>query len=47
MYRPLHAAVAGLLLWALQARDIVIIPHGAQQHGIQQQMRAVSRCQLM
>jgi len=21
--------------------------HGAQQHGVQQQMRAVSRCQLM
>ena len=46
--RRTHAAAAGLLLWARRSGDIdrAPIPGTAQQHGVQQQMRAVSRCQL-
>ena len=41
----------GLLLWVRRAGDVerqrrVLMQHGAQQHGGQQQLRAVSRCQL-
>jgi len=51
--RPSHTAAAGLLLRARQ-HEIPIDSGGrrapqqydAQQHGVQQQMRAVSRCQL-
>ena len=49
-----HVAAAGLLLWARRAGDVdrqrrppgAQQQHGAQLHGAQQQMRAVSRCQL-
>jgi len=40
VYRPLQAAAAGLLLWARRAGDI------DRSRRLQQQMRAVSRCQL-
>ena len=40
--RSLHAAAAGLLLWALRPGDIDLLLHGGQQ-----QMRAVPRCRLM
>ena len=41
----------GLLLWVRRAGDVerqrrMPMQHGAQQHGGQQQLRAVSRCQL-
>jgi len=56
--RPLQQRAAGLLLWAPRAGDIDRLLLGAsaagaapfdpnsQHHGGQQQMRAVSRCQL-
>jgi len=49
----LHSAAAGLLLCARWAGDIDRLLHArrsaavAPQHGAQQQMRAVSRLQLM
>ena len=49
---PPHAAAAGLLLWARLPGGIDRLLHGrrsaaaAPQHGAQQQMRAVPRCQL-
>jgi len=49
----LHGAVAVLLLWTQQAEDTDQLLHSrrsavaAAQHGLQQQMRAVPRCQLM
>jgi len=49
--RPPDAAAAGLLLWTRQAGDINRLLHSrrssaaAPQHGAQQQMRAVPRCQ--
>jgi len=49
IYRPLQQRAAGLLLGAPRAGDIDrqqrAPQHGAQQHGGQQQMRAVSRLQ--
>ena len=42
LYRLLQQRAAGLLLWARQAGDI-----DRQRRRAQQQMRAVSRCQLM
>jgi len=45
----MHAAAAGLLLWARAARDIDRqrrLPGVAQQHDALQQTQAVSRCQL-
>ena len=42
IYRPLQQRAEGLLLWARRAPQ----QQDAQQHGVQQQMRAVSRCQL-
>jgi len=48
-----HATVAGLLLWDCQAGSVdQCCTAGAWQlatlqHGMQQQMRAVPRCQLM
>jgi len=49
--RPPHAAAAGLLLWTRRAGDVDrLLPGGQQQprpqHGAQQQVRAVTRCQL-
>ena len=52
-FRPLHAAAAGLLLWAQQPGDISLLLHGRRSaaamphHGAQQQMRAVPRYQQM
>ena len=49
--RSLRFAASGLLLWARHAGDIDRLLHGwrsaaaAPQHGAQQRMRAVSRCQ--
>jgi len=50
--RPPHADAAGLLLWARRPGDIDRLLHSrrsaaaAPQHGTQQQMRAVARCQV-
>jgi len=50
--RPSHAAAAGSLLCVGRAGDIARFLHGrrsaaaAPQRDVQQQMRAVSRCQL-
>ena len=41
--RPPHAAEADLLLSARRAGDVDRLLSGAQQHGAQQQMRAVPR----
>jgi len=41
--RPPHVAAAGLLLWARRAGVIDRLLHG---RGAEQQLRAVSRCQL-
>ena len=53
IYRKLQKRAAGLLLWARrtgdtdrQRRPSGAEQQGAQQHGVQQQMRAVPRCQL-
>ena len=53
IYRSLQKRAAGLLLWARrtgdtdrQRRPSGAEQQGAQQHGVQQQMRAVPRCQL-
>jgi len=47
LYRPLQQRAAGLLLGAPKAGDIDRQRQaaGAQQHGAQQQMRAMSRLQ--
>jgi len=45
-YRPLCATAAGLLLCARRAGDMGRSRRAPQQHGVQQLMRAVSRCQL-
>jgi len=50
IYRPQHAAAAGLLLWARSGWQEISIDrggrrapqqHGTQQHGVEQQMRVV------
>jgi len=50
--RPPHTAAVGLLLWAQRPGDIYRLLHSwqsaaaAPQHGAQQHMRALPRCQL-
>ena len=47
--RPPHAAVAGLLLSAVPARDIDRQPRppDAQQHGAQQQIALSGKCRVV